>query len=171
VGSHAGTGGQVVRNNLTNRKENKTMTPDAFWAAEMQNRRLQQEQEQYNQRMLMEGITQVAGAYGQYKDDKNQREAMNTTVMAMKDEKNNQPRHARQVFEHPARTAAIRVRQLLPAPTCILECGQIGRIPRRRPGISIGRAPLTPARSRATSMDTAIKGRKDRRTWTQTKFY
>jgi hypothetical protein len=63
------------------------MTPDAFWAAEMQNRRLQQEQEQYNQRMLMEGITQVAGAYGQYKDDKNQREAMNTTVMAMKDEK------------------------------------------------------------------------------------
>jgi hypothetical protein len=41
------------------------MTPDAFWAAEMQNRRLQQEQEQYNQRMLMEGITQVAGAYGQ----------------------------------------------------------------------------------------------------------
>jgi hypothetical protein len=46
------------------------MTPDAFWAAEMQNRRLQQEQEQYNQRMLMEGITQVAGAYGQYRDKK-----------------------------------------------------------------------------------------------------
>jgi hypothetical protein len=62
------------------------MTPDAFWAAEMQNRRLQQEQEQYNQRMLMEGITQVAGAYGQYRDKKNTRAGMDKTAMAMKDE-------------------------------------------------------------------------------------
>lgn len=43
------------------------MTPEAFWAAEMQNRRLQQEQEQYNQRMLMEGIGQFAGAYADNK--------------------------------------------------------------------------------------------------------
>ena len=46
------------------------MTPDAFWAAEMQNRRLQQEQQQYNQRMLIDGITQLAGAYGQQQDMK-----------------------------------------------------------------------------------------------------
>ena len=59
------------------------MTPDAFWAAEMQNRRLQQEQEQYNQRMLMEGIAQVAGAYGQYRDKKNTRARMDKTAMAM----------------------------------------------------------------------------------------
>jgi hypothetical protein len=43
------------------------MTPDAFWAAEMQNRRLQQEQEQYNQEMIMQGITQFAGAYAENK--------------------------------------------------------------------------------------------------------
>jgi hypothetical protein len=43
------------------------MTPDAFWAAEMQNRRLQQEQERYNQEMIMQGITQFAGAYAENK--------------------------------------------------------------------------------------------------------
>jgi hypothetical protein len=170
VGSHAGTGGQVVRNNLTNTKENKTMTPDAFWAAEMQNRRLQQEQEQYNQRMLMEGITQVAGAYGQYRDKKNTRAGMDKTAMAMKDEG---------IIDQETLTKYLNT-PTTSGPLCLTtSCGQgsepitRGKRPdsRRRPGISIGRAPLTPARSRATSMDTAIKGRKDRRTWTQTKFY
>jgi hypothetical protein len=43
------------------------MTPDAFWAAEMQNRRLQQEQEQYNQAMMLEGFGQIADAYSKNK--------------------------------------------------------------------------------------------------------
>jgi hypothetical protein len=46
------------------------MTPDAFWAAEMQNRRLQQEQEQYNQEALMQGLGMFADAYKQKEQDK-----------------------------------------------------------------------------------------------------
>jgi chromosome condensin MukBEF ATPase and DNA-binding subunit MukB len=46
------------------------MTPDAFWAAEMQNRRLQQEQERYNQEMLMQGLSDMAGTYAENKAKK-----------------------------------------------------------------------------------------------------
>jgi hypothetical protein len=147
------------------------MTPDAFWAAEMQNRRLQQEQEQYNQRMLMEGIAQVAGAYGQYRDKKNTRAGMDKTAMAMKDEGIIDQETLTKYLNVPDNERPIVFDNFLRPRLGAYNAGQTAGFTSGRPGISIGRAPLTPARSRATSMDTAIKGRKDRRTWTQTKFY
>ena len=102
------------------------ITPDKFWELETRN---QQAQLAITAQAISSALSNLAGMYGQYKDDKNQREAMNTTVMAMKDEKIISQDTLDKFLNTPARTAAIRVLQLLPAPTCILECGQIGRIP------------------------------------------
>jgi hypothetical protein len=43
------------------------MTPAQFWQIEMQNQQNQQAQQQQNQEMLMQGITQFAGAYAENK--------------------------------------------------------------------------------------------------------
>jgi hypothetical protein len=43
------------------------MTPDAFWAAEMQNRRLQQEQQQYDQEVMAKAMASIAGTYANNK--------------------------------------------------------------------------------------------------------
>jgi hypothetical protein len=60
------------------------ITPDKFWELETRN---QQAQRAITAQAISSALSNLAGMYGQYKDDKNQREAMNTTVMAMKDEK------------------------------------------------------------------------------------
>jgi hypothetical protein len=62
------------------------MNPAQYWALEMQNRQMQQEQQRYNQAMLLDGISEMAGAYGEYRDKKNTRAGMDKTAMAMKDE-------------------------------------------------------------------------------------
>jgi hypothetical protein len=43
------------------------MTPAQFWQIEMQNQQNQQAQQQQNQKMIMDGITQFAGAYADNK--------------------------------------------------------------------------------------------------------
>jgi hypothetical protein len=43
------------------------MTPAQFWQIEMQNQQNQQAQQQQNQEMIMQGITQFAGAYAENK--------------------------------------------------------------------------------------------------------
>jgi hypothetical protein len=43
------------------------MTPAQFWQIEMQNQQNQQAQQQQQQEMLMQGITQFAGAYAENK--------------------------------------------------------------------------------------------------------
>jgi hypothetical protein len=41
------------------------MNPAQYWALEMQNRQMQQEQQQYNQQIIMQGLMDIAGAYQQ----------------------------------------------------------------------------------------------------------
>lgn len=46
------------------------MNPAEYWALEMQNRQMQQEQQQYNQALLMRGLSDMAGTYAEGKAKK-----------------------------------------------------------------------------------------------------
>ena len=46
------------------------MNPAQYWALEMQNRQMQQQQQQYNQALLMQGISDMAGTYAENKAKK-----------------------------------------------------------------------------------------------------
>ena len=43
------------------------MNPAQYWALEMQNRQMQQEQQRYNQALMMQGISEMAGTYAENK--------------------------------------------------------------------------------------------------------
>jgi hypothetical protein len=46
------------------------MNPEQYWNLEMQNRQMQQEQQRYNQALLMQGISDMAGTYAENKAKK-----------------------------------------------------------------------------------------------------
>jgi hypothetical protein len=61
------------------------MNPAQFWALEMQNQQNQQEQQRYNQKMIMDGLTQLGGAFGDIADEKAMSGAMDKAVGFMSD--------------------------------------------------------------------------------------
>jgi hypothetical protein len=61
------------------------MTPAQFWQIEMQNQQGQQEQQRYNQKMIMDGLAQLGGAFGDIADEKAMVGAMDKGVGFMSD--------------------------------------------------------------------------------------
>ena len=61
------------------------MTPAQFWQIEMQNQNNQQLQQRYNQKMLLDGLTELGGAIKGAKDEKDMLSAMDSGVGLMTD--------------------------------------------------------------------------------------
>jgi hypothetical protein len=61
------------------------MTPAQFWQIEMQNQQNQQEQQRGNQKMIMDGLAQLGGAFGDIADEKAMVGAMDKGVGFMSD--------------------------------------------------------------------------------------
>jgi hypothetical protein len=61
------------------------MTPAQFWQIEMQNQQNQQEQQRGNQKMIMDGLAQLGGAFGDIADKKAMVGAMDKGVGFMSD--------------------------------------------------------------------------------------
>jgi hypothetical protein len=61
------------------------MTPAQFWAIEQGNQQNQQEQQRYNQKMIMDGLTQLGGAFSDIADEKAMSGAMDKAVGFMSD--------------------------------------------------------------------------------------
>lgn len=61
------------------------MTPAQFWQLELQNQNNQQLQQRYNQKMLLDGLTELGGAIKNAQDEGTALEAMDTGVGLMSD--------------------------------------------------------------------------------------
>lgn len=61
------------------------MTPAQFWQIEMQNQQNQQAQQRGNQKMIMDGLAQLGGAFGDIADEKAMSGAMDKAVGFMSD--------------------------------------------------------------------------------------
>jgi hypothetical protein len=75
-------GGSVGNNE---KQEGKAMTPEQFWALEMQNQQQQYKQQQQNWQQIWGGMEELANAYGKQQDARNELGAADTMTKAMRD--------------------------------------------------------------------------------------